>query len=69
MACMPLRPLHADDAAADSRLQATRLQSLRLGLPAGTHSHAGVRWVTKEHSFDSVTLTMKYLLLKFSKLL
>lgn len=41
-----LRPLHADDAAADSRLQVTSLQSLRLGLPAGPQRHAEVRWVT-----------------------
>lgn len=34
-----LRPLHADDAAADSRLQVARLQSLRLGLSAGAQSH------------------------------
>lgn len=38
---VPLRPLHADNAAADSRPQVTRLQSLRLGLPVGSKDSEG----------------------------
>lgn len=38
---VPLRPLHADHTTADPRPEVTRLQSLRLGLPAGTTGEGG----------------------------
>lgn len=64
----PLRPLHADDAAADSRLQVTCLQSLRLGLPAGSQSHAHRGQVGGKKTLQTFCFYI-LVLVKFSKLL